>query len=254
MILLLSPAKTLDYESKVPVEKSTSLLFKDEVSKLAGVLKKKSKKEIGELMSLSEKLADLNFQRYQEFKLPEKGDDSRQALFAFKGDVYQGLDAYTLSSEAISFSEDHLRILSGLYGVLRPLDLMQPYRLEMGTSLQVKQSDNLYEFWKSKLTAYLNEELKNEGSGIVLNLASNEYFGAIDSNGLDARVVEPTFKDYKNGKLKTISFFLKKARGYMARYVLENQISNPEDLRGFNTEGYSWSEELSSENKPVFIR
>jgi hypothetical protein len=254
MILLLSPAKTLDYESKVPVDDKTSLLFEDNVAELVEVLQKKSKKEIGSLMSLSEKLADLNFNRYQNFALPKDGDDSRQALFAFKGDVYQGLDAYTLSSEAVSFAQDHLRILSGLYGVLRPLDTMQPYRLEMGTTLQVEKADNLYEYWKGQLTEFMNSELESEGSGVLLNLASNEYFGAIDAKKINARIIEPSFKDYKNGKLRTISFYLKKARGYMARYIIENQVQDPNDLKGFSIDGYSWSEELSAENKPVFIR
>lgn len=254
MILVLSPAKTLDYESKVPVEETTQLVFKSEVKELVKVLKGKSKKQIRELMSLSENLADLNFQRYQNFETPGEADESRQALFAFKGDVYQGLDAYSLSPEAISFAQKHLRILSGLYGVLRPLDEMQPYRLEMGTSLQVKKAQNLYEFWKSKLTQHMNDTLQSEGSGVLLNLASNEYFNALDKEQLNARIIEPTFKDYKNGKLKTISFYLKKARGTMARFVMENQISNPDDILGFDGDGYSWSEELSSENKPVFIR
>lgn len=254
MILLLSPAKTLDYDSKVPIDRKTELLFKQNVAELVDVLKNKSKKEISELMSLSDKLTELNFNRYQNFKLPKEGDDSRQAIFAFKGDVYQGLDAYTLSAKAISFAQDHLRILSGLYGILRPLDAMQPYRLEMGTALQVKKADTLYEYWTNQLTDFLNSDLASEGSGVLLNLASNEYFGAIDEKKIDARIIEPTFKDYKNGKLKTISFYLKKARGYMARYVTENQIQDPKDLRGFSTDGYSWSEELSTENKPVFIR
>ncbi|MCH9659825.1 MAG: peroxide stress protein YaaA, partial [Bacteroidetes bacterium] len=222
-------------------------------SSLNKKLESKSKKSIGTLMHLSDNLAELNYQRYKDFSVPFTKENARPAVFAFNGDVYQGLDAYTLPKGKLDKLQASLRILSGMYGLLRPLDLMQPYRLEMGTSLKVGRKKNLYEFWKKTLTLQLNDELK-EGE-LFLNLASNEYFKALDPKELKVPVVSPVFKDFKNGKLKIISFFAKKARGSMTRYCIDTDASTYEDILGFNYDGYAYSEEYTQkESEPVFIR
>ena len=252
MKIVISPAKSLDYETKVPTAKFTEGVFLNEAEKLSGVLKKKSPKKLSELMHISDKLGELNWQRNQDWKLPFTLENSKQAVFAFKGDVYIGLDAYSLSEDQIEQLQQKLRILSGQYGVLKPLDLMQPYRLEMGTKLKVGRKENLYQYWDSKVTDELNSEL--EANEVFVNLASNEYFKVIKPKLLKTSIVTPVFKDYKNGKLKIISFFAKKARGLMVRYIIDNNINSAEELKGFNCEGYGFDANLSTENELVFTR
>ncbi|MEL4308110.1 peroxide stress protein YaaA [Joostella sp. CR20] len=253
MKIVVSPAKSLDFDSKLPTDKYTEPVFLAEAEKLNAVLQKKSPKNLSELMSISEKLADLNWQRNQEFTTPFTPQNARPAVYAFNGDVYTGLDAYTIPKEKLETLQSTLRILSGLYGVLKPLDLMQPYRLEMGTKLPVGKQKNLYEFWKEKITAQLNNELSDDE--LFVNLASNEYFGAVDDKALKVPVITPVFKDWKNDKLKIISFFAKKARGSMVRYIIDTNAQTIEDLKGFNYDGYSFSEEYTKKkNELVFVR
>ena len=253
MKLLISPAKTLDYKSKLPTSRGTQPAFLETTATINRKLSRMSKKEISELMDISDKLADLNHTRYHEFEEEHNKQNSRPAVYAFAGDVYTGLDAYSIPSEKLDFMQDTLRILSGYYGILRPLDLIQPYRLEMGTSLSVGRKKNLYEVWQEKVTKYLNDELA-EGDHLV-NLASMEYFKAVDAEKLKAPVISPVFKDFKNGKLKIISFFAKKARGSMVRFIIDNEAKSPEDLKNFDYDGYRFSaEETTDENEPVFTR
>jgi len=255
MIHLLSPAKSLDFSTEIDIEESTVPKFLEEASKLTNKLSKTSKKKLREMMSISEAIADLNVQRYQEWKGKERGDEgARQALFAFKGDVYLGLDAYSLSKPSVEYAQDHLLILSGMYGALRPLDIIEPYRLEMGTSLKVGRANNLYQYWKDRPTEMVNERLKNLGSDLLINLASNEYFKVINQKKIQAQIVSPEFKDAKNGKYKVISFFAKKARGYMSRFLIENKIERLDDLKAFDTAGYRYNQDMSTEFKPVFTR
>jgi len=253
MKIVVSPAKSLDQESKLPTSRGTQPKFLDQAAKINRKLARMSKKEISELMGISDKLSELNYARYQEFEEEHNQRNSRPAAYLFAGDVYTGLDAYTISTEKIDLLQDTLRILSGMYGILRPLDLIQPYRLEMGTSLSIGRNENLYEVWQEKVTTFLNEELK-EGE-LLVNLASNEYFKAVNSNEIKAEIIAPVFKDFKNGKLKIISFFAKKARGAMSRYIIDANAQTLEDLKGFNWEGYAFSEEYTEkENEPVFVR
>ncbi|MTI21210.1 peroxide stress protein YaaA, partial [Fulvivirga sp. RKSG066] len=229
-------------------------LFQKEAKELIGVLKEKSESDVQSLMSISEKLATLNVERYHNFTAKKDPVHAKQAMFAFQGDVYQGLEAADLSKEGVSFAQDHLRILSGLYGVLRPLDLIQPYRLEMGTKLAVNGDKNLYEFWNDKVIKQLNKDLKNQGDDILVNLASNEYFKAVNTDKLKGRIIDVDFKDYKNGKYKIIAFYAKKARGLMSKYMIENQIKDENDLKGFDYEDYAYNDKESSEDKLVFTR
>lgn len=253
MKILLSPAKSLDYESKLPTDQFTEPVFIKEATKLNGVLEKKSKKQLTNLMGISEKLAELNYQRYKEFSTPFNTENARPAVYAFSGDVYMGLDAYTIPKNKIKHLQETVRILSGLYGVLKPLDLIQPYRLEMGTDLKVNRSKNLNEFWGDKITKSLNKELNDDE--IILNLASNEYFKSVNTKLLKGKLISPVFKDFKNGKLKIISFFAKKARGSMARFAIDHKIESYDDLLNFNYDGYQFSRnETKSKDKPVFIR
>lgn len=255
MIHLLSPAKSLDFDSEISTSTYSEPLFMKEASTLVNKLKKRSKKQVRELMSISEALAELNTNRYQTWSgLTKPTVKSRQALLAFTGDVYQGLDAKSLTEQQLNFAQEHLLILSGMYGVLRPLDIMEPYRLEMGTSLKVGSADNLYQFWKDKPTDFINQRLKEQDSEVVVNLASNEYFKVINKKKLKATLISPEFKDAKNGKYKIISFYAKKARGYMSRYIIENRIENPSDLEGFDTAGYRFNKNLSKSGNPVFTR
>lgn len=255
MIHLLSPAKSLDFNSTTPIDTFTTPEFLGDAEKLAKKMKTLSKKKVKDLMSISDALAELNVDRYSTWSgKNELSESSRQAIFAFTGDVYQGLNAGTLSKTELEYAQSHLVILSGMYGVLKPLDVMEAYRLEMGTSLKVGRADNLYKFWKTKPTDYLNQALKNHKNKALINLASNEYFKVIDKKSLDAELISPEFKDEKNGKYKIISFFAKKARGMMSRYIIENQISNPEDLKGFDYGGYRFNEEMSKTGNPVFTR
>ena len=254
MIVLLSPAKTLDYSKEFDVEPSAPAFLSDS-AKLIKELKTKEPKDIASLMGLSDKLATLNFDRYQSWSAAKKmSADSKPALFVFQGDVYQGLQADTFNKKDISFAQKHLRILSGLYGELRPLDLIKPYRLEMGTKLKNTKGKNLYEFWGTKVQDNILKELKSNKSSLVVNLASKEYFSVVGSMPTDVEVVSPIFKDFKNGKYKIISFYAKKARGLMAKFILENKIENSEDLINFNLEGYKYNKEASSENNPTFLR
>ena len=251
MKLLISPAKSLDFEKDLPFEKTTTPLFEKEALHINSVLKKQSINDLGKLMHISDALASLNWDRNQKFKSPST--PSRAAVFAFNGDVYSGLDAYTLPKKKIKTLEDKLRILSGLYGLLRPLDAIRPYRLEMGTSLTFDTNKNLYSFWKTKITDQLNAEL-NEGE-LLVNLASKEYFSAIDSKSIKSPIVTPQFKDFKNGKLKIISFFAKIARGMMVRYLIDKDASSINEILGFNFDGYTFSKsETQDELNPVFVR
>ena len=252
MKIVISPAKSLNFEKNVPTTVYSEASFLKEATTIQKVVKKQSPKKLMALMNISEKLAELNWERNQNWALPFTPENARQAVFAFDGDVYTGLDAYTLSEDKFPILQDKVRILSGLYGLLKPLDLIQAYRLEMGTSLAIGSKKNLYEFWKKTITKTLNEELKpNE---LFINLASNEYFSAIDSKTLKATVITPEFKDYKDDKLKMISFFAKKARGLMVRYIIDTNVDTIEDLKGFNYEGYAFDANLSAENKLVFTR
>lgn len=252
MKLVLSPAKSLDFESKLPTTKTSEGQFLSDSERINKLLKKKSARSLSKLMSISDDLAQLNYQRNQEWQLPFTKDNARPAVYAFNGDVYRGLDVYTLDTKNIDKLQDTVRILSGLYGVLKPLDLIQPYRLEMGTKLSIGKNKNLYEFWKKKVTKALNEEL--EDNELFLNLASNEYFKAIDSKTLKVPVIEIDFKELKNGEYKTIGIYAKLARGLMARYIIDTNAKTLEDIKGFNLENYRFHEQLSKENRLVFTR
>lgn len=252
MKLVLSPAKSLDFERKLPTTKSTEACFLTEAERLNKLLKKKSAKSLSKLMDISPALGQLNYERNQEWELPFTKDNARQAIYAFSGDVYRGLDAYTIKNDRLDYVQNTVRIISGLYGILKPLDLIQPYRLEMGTKFPVGKSKNLYEFWKKKVTQALNNEL--EDGELFLNLASNEYFKAIDTKALKVPVVTANFKDLKNGEYKSIMTFAKLARGYMTRYVIDTNAKTLEDVKGFHYEGYGFSDSMSSDTELVFIR
>jgi len=252
MKLVLSPAKSLNFDTKLPTSKSTEACFLNEAERLNKLLKKKSVKSLTKLMSISDNLGQLNYERNQEWQLPFTKDNARQVIYTFSGEVYRGIDANTIPKEKIAKLQNTVRIISGLYGVLKPLDLMQAYRLEMGTKFPVGKNKNLYEFWKKKVTQSLNEELKD--GELFLNLASNEYFKAIDSKALKVPVITAAFKDFKNGEYKMISFFAKYARGLMTRYIIDTNANTIEDIKGFNYDGYGFSEALSSDTELVFIR
>ena len=252
MKLVLSPAKSLNFESKLPTTKSTEACFLTEAERLNKLLKKKSPRSLKKLMGISDNLAQLNYERNQEWQLPFTKEASRQAVYAFSGDVYRGLDVYTLEKDKLNKLQDTVRIISGLYGVLRPLDLIMPYRLEMGTKFPVGKNKNLYEFWRKKITQTLNDEL--DDNELFLNLASAEYFKAFDTKALKVPVITATFKDFKNGQYKSIMTFAKLARGYMTRYIVDTNAETLDDLKGFNSEGYGFSESMSSDTELVFIR
>lgn len=253
MKIVISPAKALNYESELPTGRHTHPCFQEEAARLNKMLKGKSPKQLMKLMSISEKLADLNWQRNQEFTLPFTQNNARPAVYAFNGDVYTGINAYTIPEEKLNRLQETIRILSGLYGLLKPLDLMQPYRLEMGTKFTIGRKKNLYEFWKRKITEKLNEELQDDE--LFVNLASNEYFSAVDAKVLKVPVITPKFKDFKNGQYKTIMLFAKQARGYMVRYIIDTDAQTLDDIKGFNYEGYTYSEAHSvNANELVFIR
>ncbi len=254
MLTVVSPAKTLDYESEIPVVESSEPAFLEHSAALIDVLKGKEPWELSEMMSISNDLANLNANRFQQWSIPFTADNARPAIFAFKGDVYTGLDVETLSVDDIHESQKRLRILSGLYGVLKPLDLMQPYRLEMGTRLQNPRGNNLYQFWGDTITQTLNRELEDKGQPILVNLASNEYFKSVKPKKLNARVITPIFKDLKGEQYKVVSFWAKKARGLMARYIIQNRIDQPEQLKGFTADGYRFREEMSQADEWVFTR
>lgn len=252
MKIIISPAKSLDFESKAATSLHTNPRFLDDSEKLNKKLKTISRNKLGELMSISPVLASLNYERNQEWVSDYNLEKGKQAVYAFTGEAYRGLDVESLEEEKLPFLQENLRIISGLYGILKPLDVILPYRLEMGTRLKVGRDNNLYEFWGDKLAKALNEEME-EGE-LLVNLASNEYNKAVLNKALKATVITPVFKDFKNGQLKTIMMFAKKARGMMVRYIVDNQITSAEDLKGFNTDGYGFSAELSSDTEFVFTR
>lgn len=254
MLIVISPAKSLDFETPPTTKQYTVPEMLEESEKLIGRLKKMGPKQLSKLMGISANLGELNFQRFQSWHLPFTSENAKQAVLAFNGDVYQGLDAVTLSAEKLELAQTRLRILSGLYGILKPLDIIQPYRLEMGTKIKYYKSNNLYAFWNPTITEKVNDAVAESGSNVLLNLASNEYFKSIDKKKLKAEIVTPGFKDLKNGSYKMISFFAKKARGLMTRFILENNISDVNSLQAFESEGYNFNPHLSKPGNPVFTR
>ncbi|MFL6692940.1 MAG: peroxide stress protein YaaA [Ramlibacter sp.] len=254
MLFLLSPAKTLDYESRPRPLPHTDPAFIDRAERLVQVLRRKSKRQVVGLMDLSDKLAALNVARYAAWTPEHTDSNARQAILAFNGDVYDGLQAATLADRDLAWAQDHLCILSGLYGLLRPLDRIQPYRLEMGTGLTVGKARNLYQYWGGDIADALNVRLDSEPSRVVVNLASQEYFRSVDLKRLEARVVECVFEDWKTGQYKVISFFAKKARGLMARYAIQHRVRTPKALEGFDLDGYAFSPAASAPDRLVFRR
>lgn len=253
MLFLISPAKTLDFTA-ASTDKHTQPRSLDQSQGLIDTLKEKTEAELMKLMKISEDLATVNRERYQDFELPFDLSNAKQALLAFKGDVYTGLGADDFSAAELDYAQRHLRILSGLYGLLRPLDLMQPYRLEMGTRLKTGKGKNLYEYWGDSITNLINHDLAKEGHEAVVNLASNEYFSAVQPKELKAELYQVAFKEYRNGSYKIIAFFAKKARGMMCRYAVKNNIAEPEELKGFDMDGYAFNEGLSGTREFVFTR
>lgn len=251
MIILISPAKTLNFDPTDLKMHTTPRMLADS-EKLVKVMKKKSAKKIKELMSVSDNIAELNVERYQNYHTPFTLENAKQSILAFKGDVYTGLQAENFSEKEMAFAQKHLRILSGLYGLLKPLDLMQPYRLEMGTRLKNGRKKNLYEFWDKKITNLINEDLAELGSNIILNLASKEYFYSVKPDLLDGELYSANFKENRNGVYKVISFTAKKARGAMSRQIIQNNITDIEELKGLEVEGYVYNEEMSSEYDLMF--
>ena len=254
MLIVLSPAKSLDYKTPVKVKSPTLPEFVSESAKLIADLKKMAPQEVAKLMGLSDQLAVLNVGRYRDWSKKFTDENSKPAIYAFDGDVYDGFDAKSLNAKAIEFAQNHVRILSGLYGALRPLDLMQPYRLEMGTAMKNARGKDLYAFWGSRVTESLKKLLDAQKKPVLLNLASEEYFKVLQPKELGCPVISPVFQDAKDGKYKIISFYAKRARGLMARYVVENRISDPADLKGFNLDGYKYYAAESKVDKPVFRR
>jgi cytoplasmic iron level regulating protein YaaA (DUF328/UPF0246 family) len=254
MLFLLSPAKALDYETPPSTPIHTQPLFVKQASELIDVLRDKSMQDIAELMSLSDPLAGLNVARYQAWKPKFTPQNAKQAVLAFNGDVYEGLDAKTLKDKDLAWAQDHVCILSGLYGVLRPLDLMQPYRLEMGTKLATHKGKNLYQFWGAQIAQYLNQRAAEQGDNVIINLASEEYFKSVDRKTLQPRVVACVFEELKAGKYKVVSFMAKRARGLMVRYAVEHRATTPEALQGFDTEGYAYVPAASEPDRLVFRR
>jgi len=252
MKIVISPAKSLDFETKLPTKKNTQPAFLNDAKVVHEAVKEKSPSDLMDLMHISDKLADLNWQRNQDWTTPFTTKNARPAIYAFNGDVYTGFDAYTLPVAKLTKLQDSLRILSGLYGLLKPLDLMQPYRLEMGTQLPVGENKNLYEYWKSTITQSLNDELKD--GELFVNLASKEYFDAVDAKALKVPVIVPEFKDYKDGNLRMVSFFAKKARGMMVRYIIDKNVKTLKGVKGFDYDGYRFDPKLSEGNTLVFTR
>ena len=254
MLLVVSPAKKLDFESPLATTKTSQANLLDQSKILIERCLELSSDQIATLMKLSDKLAGLNAARFGEWSLPFTPENSRQAVLAFNGDVYSGLDAASFDTQDFDFSQKHFRILSGLYGLLKPLDLMQAYRLEMGTKLDTIRGDNLYQFWGDIITNELNKALEEQGDKVLINLASNEYFKAVNKKTLNATIITPQFKDWKNGQYKMISFFAKKARGLMARYIIQNRLTDIEQLKNFELAGYRYNNQLTKGNDLVFTR
>ncbi|WP_193163251.1 peroxide stress protein YaaA [Microbulbifer hainanensis] len=254
MLIVISPAKTLDYDSEIPALDTTQPDFLKESAALIKELRELSPQQISSLMKISDKLGVLNYDRFQQWKRPFTERNARPALLAFKGDVYTGLEAETMNKRDFSYAQKHLRMLSGLYGLLRPLDLMQPYRLEMGTKFANARGKNLYEFWGDRITAAINEQLQALKSKELVNLASNEYFKSVKPKALEAEVITPHFKDLKNGEYKMISFFAKKARGMMSRWAIDQRVKKAEELKAFDSAGYRYNAALSRGSDWVFTR
>ncbi len=254
MLLVISPAKTLDYETPAKSKTFTIPDYLEDSQQLIDRARQWSALDIAELMQVSMKIAELNFDRFEQWHTPFTPENAKQAVLAFKGDVYTGLDAESFKAADFKFAQQHLRILSGLYGLLRPLDLMQPYRMEMGRKVDTERGKNLYEFWGNTITDGLNRQLKRLKSPYLINLASNEYFKAVKPKLLDGEVITPEFKDWKNGQYKMMGVYAKKARGQLSRFVIQNQLTEPEAMKAFNVDGYRFNEEMSSGNKWVFTR
>ncbi|MFB2539072.1 MULTISPECIES: peroxide stress protein YaaA [unclassified Acinetobacter] len=254
MLIVISPAKTLDFETDLPTTQHTQARLLSHSNELIERCRELSVGQVKNLMSISDKLAELNVKRFQDWQADFDLSTARQALYAFKGDVYTGLDAYSLSEKDVDFAQQHLRMLSGLYGVLRPLDLMLPYRLEMGTKLDNERGANLYEFWQSHITDLIQEDLNQQNDDVLINLASDEYYKAVNEKHLNANIIKPVFLDEKNGKYKVISFYAKKARGLMSRFIIQQQISHINDLKAFDIDGYYFDADSSQGNELVFKR
>ncbi|WP_158157123.1 peroxide stress protein YaaA [Pseudomonas sp.] len=254
MLTVISPAKTLDYETAPVTDRFTQPQYLDHSQELIQILRELAPAQISELMHLSDKLAGLNAARFGSWNPAFTPDNAKQALLAFKGDVYTGLDATTLADADFTYAQDHLRMLSGLYGLLRPLDLMQPYRLEMGTKLANARGKDLYAFWGTRISEWLNEALAEQGDDLLLNLASTEYFSAVKRTALKARIINTEFRDLKNGHYKIISFYAKKARGMMSRFVIQERINDVESLKRFDAHGYYFSADHSKPDHLVFLR
>lgn len=254
MLSLISPAKSLDFETPAHTSLHSQPCFLDEAQELAEQLKQLSPQQLSDLMSISDKLGTLNAARFEQWQQPFTPENAKAAVLAFTGDVYTGLDATSLDDEQLSFAQDHLRILSGLYGLLKPMDLIQPYRLEMGTVFNNKRGKDLYSFWRPLIAQRLHEELQAQEEAVVINLASQEYFKAVDTSRLNTRIITPVFKDWKNGQYKIISFYAKKARGMMCRYLISNKIDQPDGLKDFDLGGYSFSTSMSEGDSWVFTR
>lgn len=254
MLIVISPAKTLDFEAPATTKKATEPDFLSRSAELVDDIRALSPDDLSNLMGISPKLADLNHRRFMNWKTPFTADNAKQSVLAFKGDVYTGLDAESLTAKDLTFAQKHLRILSGLYGLLRPLDLMQPYRLEMGIKFANRGGKNLYDFWGDDITDAINLQLKKSKSKQLINLASNEYFKSIKTGDIATDIITPVFKDLKNGKYKIVSFYAKKARGLMTRYIIENALTNVDDIKKFNVEGYRYAASESTAREWVFTR
>lgn len=254
MLLVISPAKTLDYEAKPKTKISSMPDYLTDSQLLINRARRYSVLDIMDLMAVSKKIAELNFERFEAWHTPFTAENAKQAVLAFKGDVYTGLDAESFSANDFKFAQKHLRILSGLYGLLRPLDLMQPYRLEMGRKIDTDRGKNLYEFWGTTITDGINLQLKKLKSDILVNLASNEYFKSVKPKLLDGQIITPEFKDYKNGEYKMMGVYAKKARGQLSRFVIQNQITEPEAMKEFNVDGYRFNKKMSTDTNWVFTR
>ncbi len=254
MLVVISPAKTLDFETPAITSTVSKPQMLKDSSGLVELMRNYAPDDLVNLMGVSQKIAELNVERFHNWHTPFNKNNAKQALLAFKGDVYTGLDADSFSEQDFEFAQQHLRILSGLYGILRPLDLIQPYRLEMGTKLENSRGKNLYEFWADQPTKALKKQLTSLESETLINLASNEYFNVLDKKLLAANIITPVFKDFKNGKYKIISFFAKKARGLMSAYIIKKQITDPQKLKRFTVGGYRFDKALSSDNEWIFLR
>ena len=254
MITIISPAKTLDYYNTIHTNKYSQPELLDDSEILAEALKKFSKNELAKLMDINPDLASLNYERYLQWKKPFTPENAKQALAVFKGQVFIGLEAKSLTNDELLFAQNHLRILSGLYGILRPLDLMQPYRLEMGTPLENNRGENLYAFWGTKITDFINNELSKQKKKVLINLASNEYYKSVQSKKIDGEIITPVFKEAKGNSFKVIAVYAKTARGLMSRFILKNKIEDPEQIKAFDSEGYLFNKDLSSAKEWVFTR